>query len=109
MKERLTEQSGNGTAAQKQKELPSPGKLTVEELSQAVGKTALLQVEVDGKIVSHIIAMHEELRSARNDIQFLRSQLDQLIDALALALEPTSSSQIQSSSTETAPVIIAGR
>lgn len=108
MKEKSTEQSGSGTAAQKQKEAPSAGKVTVEELSQAVGKTALLQVEVDGKIVSHIIAMHDELRSTRKDIQFLRSQLDQLINALALALEQTGG-QIQTNSAEQEAVTIPGK
>jgi hypothetical protein len=91
----LTEQAGSRTAAQKQKDFPSPETLTVEELSQAVGKHALLQVEVDQKIASHIVAMREEFRSAMSEVQALRAQMDQLVRGLTDAVNSTRGPQIR--------------
>ena len=58
----LAEQVSGEAAAQKQKEFPSREALTVGELSHAIGKHVLPQVEVAQKIASQIIA----IRSTRD-------------------------------------------
>jgi tetratricopeptide (TPR) repeat protein len=78
---------------------PSPESLTVEELSQAVGRHALLQVEIDQKIASHIVAMREEFRSTMNEVQALRAQMDQLVRGLADAVNSTRGPQIRAPQT----------
>ena len=98
----LVEQVGSGTAAQKQKESPSGETLTVEELSQAVGKHALLQAEVDQTIASHIIAIREELRSTKDEVQSLREQMEHLIRSLTHALDGTRGPQTRAPQTNPA-------
>ena len=98
----LAERVGSGTVTQKQKDFPSPEALTVEELSQAVGKHALLQVEVDQKIASHIVAMREDFRSTMNEVQALRAQMDQLVRGLTDAVNSTRGPQIRAPQTNPA-------
>jgi tetratricopeptide (TPR) repeat protein len=76
-------------------DFPSPETLTVEELSQAVGRHALLQVEIDQKIASHIVAMREEFRSTMNEVQALRAQMDQMVRGLADAVNSARGPQIR--------------
>jgi tetratricopeptide (TPR) repeat protein len=83
-------------------DFPSPETLTVEELSQAVGKHALLQVEINQKIASHIVAMREEFRSAMNEVQALRAQMDQLVGGLTDAVNSTRGPQIRAPQTNPA-------
>jgi tetratricopeptide (TPR) repeat protein len=83
-------------------DFPSPETMTIEELSQAVGKHALLQVEIDQKIASHIVAMREEFRSTMNEVQALRAQMDQLVRGLTDAVNSTCGPQIRAPQTNPA-------
>lgn len=83
----LVEQAGSATTTKGQKGLLTNEEVSVQELSRAVGQHALLQAEIDGKIASHIIAMRDDLRAAKEEIGSLRAQMDQLIHSLAQALE----------------------
>jgi hypothetical protein len=85
----LVEREGSGTATKRQKDFPSNEEVSVQELSRAVGQHALLQAEIDGKIASHIIAMRDDLRVAKEEIGSLRAQVDQLIHGLSQALQST--------------------
>jgi hypothetical protein len=98
----VMEQMNGGTATPTQMGFPSRETLTVEELSQAVGKHALLQVEVDKKIALHIVAMREELRSTKNEVESLRAQMDQLIRGLTLAVDSARAHQNRASQTSSA-------
>jgi hypothetical protein len=98
----LVEQEGSGTATKRQKDFPSNEEVSVQELSRAVGQHALLQAEIDGKIASHIIAMRDDLRAAKEEIGSLRAQMDQLIRSLAQALESTVRETIRTPQTRVA-------
>jgi LPS O-antigen subunit length determinant protein (WzzB/FepE family) len=91
----LVEQADRSAADRRQKEFSSSVEVGVQELSQAVGQHALLQVEIDRKIALHIVEMREELRLAKSELQSLRAQMDQLIHSLAQALESTLRQQVR--------------
>jgi hypothetical protein len=95
----LVEQADRCAADRRQKEfssnVESSVEVSVQELSRAVGQHALLQVEIDRKIALHIIEMREELRLAKDELQSLRAQIDQLIHGLAQALESTLRPQVR--------------
>jgi hypothetical protein len=95
----LVEQVDRCAADRRQKEFSSKAEssvaASVQELSRAVGQHALLQVEIDHKIASHIVEMREELRLAKSELQSLRAQMDQLIHSLAQALESTLRQQVR--------------
>jgi hypothetical protein len=76
------EQSRRGTEAQGQ-ELPSSAGPAVGELSQAVGKYALLQSQVGVKIASHLIGIGDELHSTQKEVESLRARIDKLDRELA--------------------------
>jgi|HubBroStandDraft_6_1064221.scaffolds.fasta_scaffold206189_2 hypothetical protein len=83
MNNNLVEQAGNGTEVQRQEDLPSGAGPAVGELSQAVGKYALLQAQVGVKIAAHIIGISDELRSTQNEVESLRARMDKLDRDLA--------------------------
>ena len=77
MNNNMVEQSRRGTEAQGQ-ELPSGTGPAVGELSQAVGKYALLQSQVGVKIASHLIGIGDELHSTQKEVESLRARIDKL-------------------------------
>jgi hypothetical protein len=81
MNNNLAEQSGPGIEAQGQEPPFSVGP-AVGELSQAVGKHALLQAQVGAKIASHLIGISDELRLAQKEVESLRARTDKLELAL---------------------------
>jgi hypothetical protein len=94
MNNNLVEQAARGTEAQRHEELPSSAGLEVGELSQAVGKYALLQAQVGVKIASHIIGISDELHSTQKEVESLRARMDRLDKDLAPRKRtPQSSSQ----------------
>jgi LPS O-antigen subunit length determinant protein (WzzB/FepE family) len=99
MNDGLVEQADRCAADRRQKEfssnVESSVEVSVQELSRAVGRHALLQVEIDRKIALHIVEMREELRLAKSELQSLRAQMDQLIHSLAQALESTLRQQVR--------------
>jgi hypothetical protein len=82
MNDNLVEQSGRGTEAQGQ-ELPSSAGPSVRELSEAVGKYALLQSQVGVKIASHLIGIADELQATQKEVESLRARIDKLDRELA--------------------------
>lgn len=77
MNNNMVEQSRRGTELQG-KELPSSTGPAVGELSQAVGKYALLQSQVGVKIASHLIGIGDELHSTQKEVESLRARIDKL-------------------------------
>jgi hypothetical protein len=91
MNNNVVEQSGRGTEAQGQ-ELPSSTGPAVGELSQAVGKYALLQSQVGVKIASHLIGIGDELHSTQKEVESLRARIDKLDRELAPRKRTTANS-----------------
>ena len=98
----LVEQGGSAAATKRPRNFPSNEEVSVQELSRAVGQHALLQAEIDRKIASHIIAMRDDLRSAKEEIGSLRAQMNQLIHSLAQAVESTLGQKIRAPQTNAA-------
>jgi len=98
----LEEQGGSAAATKRPRNFPSNEEVSVQELSRAVGQHALLQAEIDRKIASHIIAMRDDLRSAKEEIGSLRAQMNQLIHSLAQAVESTLGQKIRAPQTNAA-------
>jgi hypothetical protein len=91
MNNNMVEQSRRGTEAQGQ-ELPSSTGPAVGELSQAVGKYALLQSQVGVKIASHLIGIGDELHSTQKEVESLRARIDKLDRELAPRKRTTANS-----------------
>jgi hypothetical protein len=88
MKSTLLEQAGAAIAVRKQRDVEPKrnDQGALEELSRAVGEHALLQAEIDHKMATRIVAMDDDLRSARDEIRTLRGQIEQLIQGLSQGL-----------------------
>ena len=60
--------------------------LSVDQLARAVGEHALRQAEIDQKMATRVIELREELNTAKDEINSLRSQVTQLIRGLSQGL-----------------------
>jgi hypothetical protein len=60
--------------------------LSVDQLARAVGEHALCQAEIDQKMATRIIELRDELGTAKDEIESLRSQMNQLMQGLSQAL-----------------------
>ena len=85
MNNALVAQAAAGFAVSRQRELPSNGEVTVEELSRAVGQNALLQTEISRQMALRIVEMREELRLAEKELKSLREEFDGLISGVTHA------------------------
>lgn len=71
------EQAGRGTKAPNQAALPSSAgaRTTRDQLSQAVGRYALTQSQIDAKVASHLIEISVEVQSLGARVEKLERAL----------------------------------
>ena len=63
--------------------------LTLETLSRAMADNALLNSEVDQKILARLLETQEELKATNRAVQQLRRQFAQLVRSLGQVMEVT--------------------
>lgn len=63
--------------------------MTIEQLSQAVAENALLNTEVDRKIVARLLEVQEELKATQRTVRDLQQQFLQLLRNLGHVIETT--------------------
>ena len=85
MKSALLENPGYATPTSQAQHhgAPTQRQLEIDQLASAVGEHALRQVEIDQKMATRIVELRDELSAAKDEIRALRSQVDQLLQALS--------------------------
>ena len=62
---------------------PTRCQLAIDQLASAVGEHALRQAEIDRKMATRIVELRDDFSAAKDEIRALRSQVDQLLQALS--------------------------
>lgn len=85
----LAEEAATLRAAVKREEPSGDQAVTLEQLSQAVADNALLNAEVDRKIVTRLMEAREEIKATQRDVQNLQQQFAQFVRNLGQVIEAT--------------------
>ncbi|HXX20285.1 MAG TPA: hypothetical protein VEJ46_12855 [Candidatus Acidoferrum sp.] len=75
------------TAVRKEASADRP--VTLEQLTQAVADNALLNTEVDQKILARLLQTQEELKATKQIVRDLQQQVAQLVRNLGHVIETT--------------------
>lgn len=84
-------------------ELSGERALRLEQLTQAVADNALLNTEVDRKIVARLLETREEIRTTQRAVEDLRQQFERLVRNLGQVLEITRLEWQRQANTSSAP------
>lgn len=68
-------------------EIPADQSVTLEQLTQAVADNALLNTEVDRKILARLLEAREEIKATQRAVEDLRQQFEQMVRNVGQVVE----------------------
>lgn len=68
-------------------EIPADQSVTLEQLTQAVADNALLNAEVDRKILARLLEAREEIKATQRAVEDLRQQFEQMVRNVGQVVE----------------------